>query len=218
MMHKAWSSIEEVPYCFSRSYVKLQGHTAKKLMILTQIGRFRTVTPVWIHWWLWNVAKLETAKKRCPIVFQGHPSNFKVTRDKTSPILTQIGRFRTIGRSQLSNPSDLPCFILKCNDRDPLYHQYVSVTVKCENQMERIFIISFPMFPVGVQSCHKDHTHLRSHFRPINKNRNSSIGPKFKIFQTTINMINIYFVIIMALEMILGNHCFITRLLSFFAS
>ena len=53
--------------------------------------------------------KLETAKERCPIVFQGHPSNFKVTRYKTSPILTQIGRFRTKGRSQLSNPSDLPC-------------------------------------------------------------------------------------------------------------
>ena len=53
--------------------------------------------------------KLETAKERCPIVFQGHPSNFKVTLDKTSPILTQIGRFQTIGRSQLSNPSDLPC-------------------------------------------------------------------------------------------------------------
>ena len=30
MMHKAWSSIEEVPYCFWRSSVKLQGHTAKK--------------------------------------------------------------------------------------------------------------------------------------------------------------------------------------------
>ena len=54
--------------------------------------------------------KLETAKERCPFVFQGHPSNFKVTRYKTSPILTQIGRFRTIGQSQLSNPSDLPCF------------------------------------------------------------------------------------------------------------
>ena len=54
--------------------------------------------------------KLDTAKERCPIVFQGHPSNFKVTRYKTSPILTQIGRFRTIGRSQLSNPSDLPCY------------------------------------------------------------------------------------------------------------
>ena len=30
MMHKAWSSIKELPYCFSRSYIKLQGHTAKK--------------------------------------------------------------------------------------------------------------------------------------------------------------------------------------------
>ena len=46
MMHKASSSIEKVPYCFSRSYVKLQGHTAKKKSsILTQIGRFRTVIP-----------------------------------------------------------------------------------------------------------------------------------------------------------------------------
>ena len=32
--------------------------------------------------------KLETAKERCPIVFQGHPSNFKVTQDKTSPIFS----------------------------------------------------------------------------------------------------------------------------------
>ena len=30
MLHKAWSRIEEVPYCFSRSYVKYQGHTTKK--------------------------------------------------------------------------------------------------------------------------------------------------------------------------------------------
>ena len=54
MMHKASSSIEDVPYCFSRSSVKLQGHTALKKSILTQIGRFRTVTPVWIHQWLRN--------------------------------------------------------------------------------------------------------------------------------------------------------------------
>ena len=32
MMHRAWSSIEEVPYCFSRSYVKLQGHKALKII------------------------------------------------------------------------------------------------------------------------------------------------------------------------------------------
>ena len=97
MMHKAWSSIEEVPYCFSRSYVKLQGHTADCNYSLNSPMAMKCC------------AKLETAKERCPIVFQGHPSNFKVTRYKTSPILTQIGRFRTIGRSQLSNPSDLPC-------------------------------------------------------------------------------------------------------------
>ena len=26
MIHKAWSSIEEVPYCFSRSSIKFQGN------------------------------------------------------------------------------------------------------------------------------------------------------------------------------------------------
>ena len=32
IMHKARSSIEEMPYCFSRSYVKLQGHTVLKIV------------------------------------------------------------------------------------------------------------------------------------------------------------------------------------------
>ena len=32
MMHKAWSSIEEVPYGFSRSSIKFQGHMAKKII------------------------------------------------------------------------------------------------------------------------------------------------------------------------------------------
>ena len=113
MMHRAWSSIVEVPYCFSRSYVKFQGHTALKIV---------EFDPNWVFpdsnsslnspMAMKCCTKLETAKERCPIVFQGHPSNFKVTRDKTSPSLTQIGRFRTIGRSQLSNPSDLPCLTM----------------------------------------------------------------------------------------------------------
>ena len=30
MMRKAGSSIEEVPYCFSRSFIKSQGHTGQK--------------------------------------------------------------------------------------------------------------------------------------------------------------------------------------------
>ena len=114
MMHKAWSSIEEVPYCFSRSSFKFRGHIALKIVEFDSNWAFPDCnsslnSPMAMK----CCTKLETAKKRCPIVFQGHPSNFKVTRDKKSPILTKIGRFRTIGRSQLSDPSDLPCLPTK---------------------------------------------------------------------------------------------------------
>ena len=111
MMHRARSSIVEMPYCFSRSSVKFQGHTALKIIEFDPKWAFPDCnsslkSPMAMK----CCTKLETAKERCPIVFQGHLSNFKVTRYETSPILTQIGRFRTIGQSQLSNPSDLPCF------------------------------------------------------------------------------------------------------------
>ena len=111
MMHRAWNSIVEVPYCFSRSWVKFQGHTALNIVEFDPNWAFPDCNsslnlPMAMKW----CTKLETAKERYPIVFLGHPSNFKVTRYKTSPILTQIGRFRTLGRSQLSNPSDLLCF------------------------------------------------------------------------------------------------------------
>ena len=144
MMSKAWSSIEKVPYFFSRWSVKFQGHTGQKSPNLTPIERFRTVTP-------WNspmalnyCTKLEVAKKgvllflrssikfqghtgqkiadfdpkwgfpdcnsslislmhlkwctmldevrnRCPIDFQGHPSNFKVTWDKNRLYWPELG-------------------------------------------------------------------------------------------------------------------------------
>ena len=111
MMHRARSSIVEVPYCFSRSSVKFQGHTALKVVEFDPKWAFPDCnsslnSPMAMKCCI----KLETAKERCPIVFQGHQSNFKVTWYKTSPIFTQIGRFRTIGQSQLSNPSDLSCW------------------------------------------------------------------------------------------------------------
>ena len=56
MLHKAWSSIEEVPYCFWRSSIKFQGHMGWKI---------NDLNPIWV---------------------------------------------RLLGRLQLSNPSDLPCF------------------------------------------------------------------------------------------------------------
>ena len=94
MMHKAWSSIEEVPYCFSRSSIKFQGHIALEIVEFDSNWAFPDCNSSLNSMMAMKCCtKLETAKKRCPIVFQGHPSNFKVTRDKTSPILTQIGRF-----------------------------------------------------------------------------------------------------------------------------
>ena len=37
MMHKAWRSTEEVPYCFSRSSIKFHGHTSRKIDDLNPI-------------------------------------------------------------------------------------------------------------------------------------------------------------------------------------
>ena len=79
--HTAGSSIEEVPYCFSRSCVKFQGHTALKIVEFDPDWAFPDCnssfdTQMATKW----CTKLEVASKRCPIVFQGHASNFKVTR------------------------------------------------------------------------------------------------------------------------------------------
>ena len=57
MMHKSLCSIEEVPYCFSRSSIRFQGNTGWKI---------DNLNPIWV---------------------------------------------RLLGWSQLSNPSDLPCYL-----------------------------------------------------------------------------------------------------------
>ena len=156
MMHRAWNSIEEVPYCFSRSYVKLQGHTALKIVDFDPKWPFPDCnssleSPMATKW----CTKLEVALKRCPIVFQGHPSNFKVTRDKTSPILTQIGRFRTIGRLQLSNPSDLPCF-----SKNTLFKLDILKNINAYSSCQifnRYHIFDWPWYGFGalITSCDK---------------------------------------------------------------
>ena len=71
MMHKAWSSIEEVPYCVSRSSViKFQGHTALKSVEFDPNWAFPDCnsvlnSPMATKW----CTKLEVALKRCPIGF-----------------------------------------------------------------------------------------------------------------------------------------------------
>ena len=139
MLHKAWNSKGEMPYCFPRSSIKFQGHTALKIVEFDPNWAFPDCNPSLNSPMAMKCCtKLETAKERCPIVFQGHPSNFKVTRDKTSPILTQIGRFRTIGRSQLSNPSDLPCL---CIVRIKLTRTFCEIALRTpQNTFENVTI------------------------------------------------------------------------------
>ena len=70
--------------------------------VICQISRSRVTnnldcdssfnSPMTMKW----CAKLETAYKRWPYVFQGRPSNFNVTGDKKPSILTRIERFRTV--------------------------------------------------------------------------------------------------------------------------
>ena len=52
MMHKAWSSIENVPIVFQGHASNFKVTQDTKLPMFTQIERFRAVTPVWIRRWL----------------------------------------------------------------------------------------------------------------------------------------------------------------------
>ena len=78
-------------------HAKSQGQKSKVKVteVKTQLMCFRTVTPVWIHIWSWNECciKLDVAKERCPILFQGHPPNFKVTRLKKIVDFYLVGAF-----------------------------------------------------------------------------------------------------------------------------
>ena len=90
-MHHFWGRIKEVPYCFSRSSVKFQCHMGKQMPFVTRIQRFWTVTPVWIHRWLWNDARRGALLLffRSSIKLPGHTGR-KV--DDLNPILSKITR------------------------------------------------------------------------------------------------------------------------------
>ena len=82
-MQKAWNSIEEVPYCFSRSSVKFQGRTGQKLANFDSNWVFlecnSSLNSFMVLKWC---TKLEAAYKRFATVFRGQPSNLEVTWDK----------------------------------------------------------------------------------------------------------------------------------------
>ena len=80
-------------------HVKGQGQRSKVKLteIKTQLRRFRVVAPIWIH--IYGDGMMHKAwccLGEVLLVFRGHPSNFKVTQDNKSPILTRIGDFWTV--------------------------------------------------------------------------------------------------------------------------
>ena len=66
---RAWCWLGEVPYCFSRSSLKFQGHAAEKIIDFDPNWDFRTVTLVWIHWWVWNDAQSLKQHRRDALTF-----------------------------------------------------------------------------------------------------------------------------------------------------
>ena len=91
-MHIAWCCLEEVPYCFSRSSLKFQGHTALKIVAFDPDWAFPDCnsslnSPMAKKWG----TKLEVALK-CPIAvlrasikFQGHTALKIVEFDPLRP-------------------------------------------------------------------------------------------------------------------------------------
>ena len=98
MIHKAWSSIEEMPYCFWWSSVKFLGHTAQKSVDFDPNWAFPDCnsnlnSPMGMKW----LHKAWSGIEEVPYCFfQVHPSNFKVAQLWKSSNLTPIGRFRSV--------------------------------------------------------------------------------------------------------------------------
>ena len=78
---KLEAALERCPIVFPRSFIKFKGRTGQKIADFDRNWAFpdcysRFNSLVALKW----CTKLNTVKKRCPIVFWGHPSNFAVTR------------------------------------------------------------------------------------------------------------------------------------------
>ena len=86
MMHKAWSSIGEVTYCFSRSCVKFQGHTGQKIAVFdpnraSPDYNFSLNSPMALKWCttLFGIEEVLYCFLKSSIEFQGHIGQKKIT-------------------------------------------------------------------------------------------------------------------------------------------
>ena len=82
----------------SKVHAKGQGQRSKVKVteVTTELNRFRTVTPVWIHIWWWNDAYSFMLLWRGALLFLKVIRQISRSPTLKMPNLTQIGRFRTV--------------------------------------------------------------------------------------------------------------------------
>ena len=114
-------------------HAKGQGQRSKQN--LPKFGSFRTWTPVWIHRWLWNGAQGLKWCRRGALVFQGHPSNFKVTWAETSMILNRIQHFQIVSLILINGWLPNIAQSLKCHRRGAL--EFLRSSVKFQGHKGR---------------------------------------------------------------------------------
>ena len=124
MMHKAWCSMEEVPYCFSRSSGRFQCHTGQQshpfchnLSVCGLELQFEFTDGFEMMHKAWcSVEEVLYCLSRSSIKFQVH-AGWKI--DDLNSILVRL-----LGWLQLSSPSDLPCSSCFRNFSDNRLYQY----------------------------------------------------------------------------------------------
>ena len=80
-------------------HAKGQGQRSKVKVteVTTQLSRFQTVTPVWIHKWWWNdIYSLMLLRRGALLFFKDIDQSSRSHGAKKSSNLTQIGSFRTV--------------------------------------------------------------------------------------------------------------------------
>ena len=136
-MYKAWNSIKKVPFCFWRSSVKFQGHTAKNCPFLPKLG----VSGLKLQFEFTNgyemMQKALSSVKEVPNCFLGSFIKFQSNTGRKIYDLNPIW-VRLLGPLQLSNPSDLPCLLKLDDTRGPFSN--AEVIFKCSFLYGNIFI------------------------------------------------------------------------------
>ena len=137
MMHKVWCGIEEMPYCFPRSSIKFQGHTAWDIANFDPNCAFLDCNSSLNSPMDLKCTKLDVVRKKCPIVFLSHPSNFTVTwAEKTSiwiqfEIARPVAAIKSLRFALLLKKHPIHVRIQEIPPLGPIYVDFSHIYIYC---------------------------------------------------------------------------------------